>query len=53
MAILVLQKNARFGGRVVDRQNDDGTGVPDDIAAGAKSARLFDLVGRDAENGST
>ncbi len=73
MAILTLEKNARFRGPVfsrqsffsrrevraeragraiVDGEDNYGTGMADDVAAGAHSAGFSDFVGGDGEDGS-
>ena len=52
MAILALQQDAGLGAAIVDRQDDDRSGVPHDVAAGADSAGLLDLVGGDPESRS-
>jgi hypothetical protein len=36
--------------RIIDRQNHDRAGMPDDIAAGAHASRLFHFIGGDAEH---
>lgn len=50
MAVLSFQQNAWDGTGVVDCQHDDGAGVMDDVAAGANSVGLLDIVGGDREN---
>ena len=60
MAILALQQYAWLassscfrgviGGQNIDRQNDDGTGMPDNITAGAHAPRFLHFVGGDAEH---
>ena len=52
MAVLALEKNSRLARLIVNRENHDGPGMADDIAAGANAARLFDFVGGDVEDGS-
>jgi hypothetical protein len=37
---------------IVDRENDDGAGMADDIAASSNSPGLLNLVGGDVEDGS-
>jgi hypothetical protein len=41
-----------IGARIIDRENDNGTGMADDIAARANAAGFFDFVGGDVEDGS-
>jgi hypothetical protein len=55
VAILALEEDARLGfagcfSLVIDGQNNDGPGMPDDIAAGAHAPRLFHFIGGDAEH---
>ncbi len=37
---------------IVDGEDDNGTGMADDVAAGAHSAGFSDFVGSDGEDGS-
>lgn len=50
VTILALQKNARGRAGVVHGEDDDGAGVMNDVAAGAHSARLLDIVRADPEH---
>src|SRR6202047_1771916 len=55
MAILAFEQDARlsFAARfrqIINRQNNDGASMADDIAPGAHTSRLFHLIDRDAEH---
>ena len=39
-----------IGDNIVDGQNNNGAGMPDNIAAGAHAPRLFHFIGGDAEH---
>ena len=60
VAILALEQDARLGfadrfrraidGQKVDGQNNDGAGMPYDIAAGTHAPRFFHFIRGDAEH---
>jgi hypothetical protein len=60
VAILAFEQDARLGfagrfrrvidGPNIDSQNNDGAGMPYDIAAGAHPSRLFHFIRGDAEH---
>ena len=49
-AVLANEKNAGLGAGLVERKDDDGAGMANDVAAGADAAGLDDLRGLEVED---
>src|SRR5258708_37005245 len=55
VAILALEQDAWLGlatrlPQIINRQHNDGAGMPYDVASSPHTTRLFHLIGRDAEH---